>query len=84
MRRLLLAAASLAIALAPTFAFAGRAPNADERAAIETALKAAGYVTWEGIEYDDDGYWEVDDARKSDGREIDLHVDPATLAISED
>jgi len=84
MRRLLLAAVSLTIAILPTAAFAGRAPNADERAAIEAALKAAGYVTWEGIEYDDDGYWEVDDARKPDGREIDLHLDPATLAITED
>jgi len=42
--------------LAPP-ALADRPPDAAERAAIETVLKANGFVSWDEIELDD-GYWD--------------------------
>lgn len=58
-----------------------RPPTAEERAAIEASLKAAGYLSWEEIEFDD-GLWEVDDARKAgSGQEWDVKLDPTTYAI---
>jgi len=43
-------------------------------------LRDAGYVSWDDIELDD-AVWEVDDARKADGTEHDLEIDPSSLAI---
>lgn len=43
-------------------AFADRAPSGDERARIEAALTAQGYIHWGSIEFDDEqNEWEVDD-----------------------
>jgi hypothetical protein len=72
-----------ALLVAPAIASAGdRPPTAEERNQIETALRAAGYTTWEEIEFDD-GMWEVDDARKgNDNREFDLKLDPKTYKIT--
>jgi hypothetical protein len=70
---------ALGLGLAPVAAD-DRAPTAEELAAIEAALHAAGYTRWEEIEWDDGG-WEVDDARGADGREVDLWLEPDTLAI---
>lgn len=61
-------------------AFADRAPNAEERAAIEAALQAEGFTAWKSIELDD-GKWEVDDAMHSDGKEYDVDLAPTTYAI---
>lgn len=57
-----------------------RPPTLEERGRIESALKEAGFVGWDGIEFDD-GVWEVDDAIHSDGRECDLHLAPGTFEI---
>ena len=58
-----------------------RAPTDAERTAIEAGLKAAGFVSWEEIEFDD-GLWEVDDVRKQGStQEWDVKLDPATYAI---
>lgn len=77
-----LSLAFAAAALAATPAFADRAATAAERATIEPVLKAAGFVSWEEIELDDDGpFWEVDDARTADGRKYDVKIDPATMKI---
>jgi hypothetical protein len=58
-----------------------RPPTPEERQRIENTLRAAGYMTWEEIEFDD-GMWEVDDARKAgDNREFDLKLDPKTFEI---
>ena len=77
------AAAFLAIGLmagAATVASADdRPPTPEERAAIEDALRQAGFLTWEEIELDDD-VWEVDDAQ-GDGGKFDLKLDPETLGI---
>ncbi len=83
MPKLLIAAASLALMAAPAVALADRPPTPEERAAVEGVLRANGYVTWEEIELDDDGYWEVDDARTANpaDRDVDVKIDPRTMAI---
>lgn len=76
------AAAIAAAALSVPALAHDRPPTDKERAAIEKALKAAGYVSWEEIELDDDGpYWDVDDARTADGKRFDLKLRPGTLEI---
>lgn len=57
-----------------------RVPTAAERSSIEDALRAAGYTSWEEIEFDD-GRWEVDDAKKDDNREFDVKLDPESFEI---
>lgn len=75
-------ALAAAIAMLATPALADRAPNAEERAAIEAKLKAEGFTRWESIELeDDDSVWEVDDAVGPDGREYDLELRVDTLEI---
>ena len=69
-----------AMAAAPALA-ADRLPTSEERAKIESVLKAEGFVSWGDIELDDNRVWEVDDARHSDGHEYDLDLDPQSLAI---
>lgn len=67
--------------VSPVFA-KDRAPNEKEMAALSTSLKAAGFVSWEEVELDDDGpYWDIDDARTSDGARYDLKMKPGTLEI---
>lgn len=71
-----------ALALAATPALADRAPNPQERAAVERVLRANGFVSWEEIELDDDGpRWEIDDAVARDGKRYDVELDPRTLRI---
>jgi len=72
--------ASLLVFAAPVLADDDRKPNAQELTAIEAVLRDAGYVSWNEIELDD-GVWEVDDARKADGAEHDLELDPTSLEI---
>ncbi len=38
-------------------------------------LHHMGFVSWDEIEWDD-GYWEVDDARRADGSQYDLKLSP--------
>ncbi|MDP2358176.1 MAG: PepSY domain-containing protein [Beijerinckiaceae bacterium] len=72
-------AALLGVTFTP--AYAGRAPNPEERARIEETLRAAGYVSWDEIELDD-GVWEVDDARRAgSGPECDIEISPRTYEI---
>ena len=82
MKKALLAASAFGLAWTTVPALADdRPPNANERAAIETSLKAAGYNSWEEIEYED-GLWEVDDARKPGSAvEYDLKLNPESYAI---
>jgi hypothetical protein len=77
--RTLLIAGLCALAT-PVLADDARNPTGEELAAIEAVLRAAGYVSWEGIEFDD-GVWEVDDARKADGSEHDVDLDATSLEI---
>ncbi|MFN3891830.1 MAG: PepSY domain-containing protein [Beijerinckiaceae bacterium] len=77
-------AAFLSLALftgAAAPALADRRPNPDELARIEQTLRAAGYISWEEIEFDD-GVWEVDDARKvANGQDCDVDISPDTYQI---
>ena len=77
-----IAAGALALVASP--ALADRPPTDAERAEIERVLRAAGYVSWEEIELDDDGpLWEVDDARtanRSEGK-FDVKIDPRTMRV---
>ncbi len=59
-----------------------RQPSMQERAAIEKSVKAAGYVSWEEVEFDD-GMWEVDDARRAGSNvDYDLKLDPNSYDIT--
>lgn len=66
-------AASVAFLAAP--ALADRPPTLEEREIIQSALIAEGFISWKEIEWDDDGYWEVDDALTAEGHEYDLKLD---------
>lgn len=57
-----------------------RPPSAEERQRIEAKLTDLGYTSWEEIKWDDDGYWEVDDAIGSDGK-YELKLDLETLEV---
>lgn len=78
----LLAPAAFALAQMATQALADRPPTLDEREAIQAVLIGEGFTSWSEIEWDDDGYWEVDDAIAADGHEYDLKLD-ADLHIIE-
>ena len=76
------AVATLGLAM-PAFA-EDRPPTAAERTQLEQALQAAGFVSWEEVELDDDGpYWDVDDARTENGQRYDLKLNPVTMEIIE-
>ena len=76
-------ALGLAMAAAPAMADDDdRQPSMQERAAIEKSVKAAGYVSWEEVEFDD-GMWEVDDARRAGSNvDYDLKLDPNSYDIT--
>lgn len=77
-----LAIAAMVAAPATAALAADRDPTPRERAAIEQALRAAGYVQWDDIELEDDnGLWEVDDAKAADGKKFDLRLRPGTLEV---
>lgn len=62
-------------------ALADRDPTPEERTLIEAKLQDLGFTSWEEVEWDDDGYWEIDDAIHSDGQEYELHLAPDTLEV---
>ena len=76
-----LAAASFLLGVPGVALADDRAPNADERAKIEAALKVDGFTAWGDIELDDGRVWEVDDARHTDGKEYDVDLHLTTYAI---
>jgi uncharacterized membrane protein YkoI len=57
-----------------------RPPTADEKTAIESALKGLGFSEWKKIELDDDK-WEIDDAVHSDGNKYKVKLDFKSLAV---
>ena len=78
-----LGALALATIVALSIAYPVRADEEagpEDRERIAEALRAAGYQSFEEVEFDD-GVWEVDDAVGDDGREYDLELDPQTLEI---
>ena len=75
-----MAFATIAVALIAVPVQADEEAGPEDRARIAEALRAAGYESFEEVEFDD-GVWEVDDAIGSDGREYDLELNPDTLEI---
>jgi hypothetical protein len=63
-------------------ALADRGPSKEESQAIAAKLTAAGFKSWNKIEFDEDGpIWKVDDARKINGKTYDLHLSPTDYSI---
>ena len=74
-------AAALAATTLAAPAFAGeRAPTNEERTGIERVLADGGFKTWGKIELDD-GRWEIDDARHTDGKKYDVELDRQSFAV---
>lgn len=75
-------AAIAALVLAASFgaALADRAPNAQERAAIEATMRGDGFTEWKEVELDEDT-WDVDDALNTDGHKYDVEIDPKSYVI---
>ncbi|MBU3078341.1 PepSY domain-containing protein [Sphingomonas quercus] len=63
-------------------ALADRGPSQGEAQAIAASLTAAGFKSWNKIQYDEDGQiWKVDDARAIDGKTYDLQLSPKDYGI---
>lgn len=63
-------------------ALADRGPTQPESQAIAAKLTAAGFKSWNKIEYDEDGpIWKVDDARAIDGKTFDLQLSAESYDI---
>lgn len=78
-RFLIVSAVAAALLSAP--AFADRDATVEESARIEQVLRASGFNSWDSIRWDEDGWWEVDDARRGDDTEWDLRLAAETLEI---
>ncbi len=67
------------IALAAPVAFAQNRPpeNALPLSQIVTALEAGGAQAFSEIEWDDDGYWEVE-YWNAEGNRVEVRIDPLT------
>jgi hypothetical protein len=78
----LLAAACL-LARLPAALADDRPVTDEERSKLAAALEAEG-CSGGWMEYDDDGYYEVDDAKCNDGREYDLTFDNSFKLIEKD
>jgi hypothetical protein len=76
----LFAAAALAATLSPAALADGRAPNAEEKAAIVDAMQTNGFSTWGKVELDD-GKWEIDDAVHKDGLVYDVDLKSGDYAM---
>jgi hypothetical protein len=75
-----IAAAAILTLSAP--APADRGPTQAESSAIAAKLTAAGFKSWNKVEFDPDGpKWKVDDARKLDGKTYDVQLDAKSFEI---
>ncbi|MXP63777.1 hypothetical protein E0493_10495 [Roseomonas sp. M0104] len=75
-----LAASALALALLAAIPALARAPSADERTRVESALRAQGFVGWGKIGMDD-GLWEVEDASRGNNDARDIRLTPDDLTV---
>lgn len=56
-------------------ALADRGPNKEGAQIISAKLTAAGFKSWNKIEYDPDGHiWKIDDARAISGKTFDVQL----------
>lgn len=82
MKKTMLALSTAGLLSLTSFAMASQHPDAQQRAALETALTKAGYVSWGEIELEHN-YWDIEDARKELGsaQKFDVHLDLQTLEV---
>ena len=66
-----------------TPALADRDPTPEERFQVEAELQYLGFTSWDDIDFDEDGYWEIEDARGADGHEYDLRLSAETFEVLE-
>lgn len=66
---------TVSVALLATPVLADRPPTLEKRDTIQSVLIAEGFTSWSEIEWDEDGYWEVDDAIAANGQQYDLKLD---------
>ncbi|MFW2830884.1 PepSY domain-containing protein [Sphingomonas sp. ID0503] len=78
MHRTLIAFAATALIASP--ALADRGPSQDEAAKIAASLTAAGFKSWNKIEFSG-SVWKVDDARSIEGKTYDLQLSPSDFGI---
>jgi len=78
MLRILIATGALALTATP--ALADRGPSQDEAAKIAASLTAAGFKSWNKIEFTG-SVWKVDDARSIEGKTYDLQLSPNDYGI---
>ena len=66
-------------------AMADRGPSKEESQAISAKLTAAGFKSWNKIEFDPDGnIWKVDDARAISGKTYDVQLNQKYEIIKKD
>ena len=82
-RRAVLAAALGFAAAAPLAAARAddRPVTPEERRQIEATLRQEGFTRWGKMEFDDGGYFEVDDAVGADGRKYDLKLSRVDFSV---
>ena len=74
---------TIVVIFAGTPALADRDPTREERIHVEEELLYLGFTSWDDIDFDEDGYWEVEDARGADGLEYDLLLASETFEVLE-
>ena len=74
---------TIVVIFAGTPALADREPTPEERFQIEAELQYLGFTSWDDIDFDEDGYWEIEDARGADGHEYDLRLSAETFEVLE-
>lgn len=72
-------------AMLSSAALADRGPSKEEAQIISAKLTAAGFKSWNKVEYDPDGHiWKVDDARAISGKTYDVHLNHNFEIIKKD
>jgi hypothetical protein len=74
---------TIVVIFAGTPALADRDPTPEERFQVEAELQYLGFTSWDDIDFDEDGYWEIEDARGADGHEYDLRLSAETFEVLE-
>ena len=72
---------TIVVIFAGTPALADRDPTPEERFQVEAELQYLGFTSYDDIDFDEDGYWEIEDARDADGQEYDLHLTPEPFQL---
>lgn len=66
-------------------ALADRGPSKEEAQLISAKLTAAGFKSWNKIEYDPDGHiWKIDDARAISGKTYDVQLNEKYEVLKKD